>query len=78
MLARGAIRRAIINNNSGLLCWQRLGLFAAARAIELMYQNLRVDGTTTGETHRLMTFSEFNELIGVEQKYSLAKRFGAI
>lgn len=61
-----------------LILYPLTGLFAAARTIELMYQKLRVDGTTTGETHRLMTFSEFNELIGVEQKYALAQRFGAI
>ena len=61
-----------------LILYPLAGLFAAARTIELMYQKLRVDGTTTGETHRLMTFSEFNELIGVEEKYALAQRFGAI
>jgi hypothetical protein len=41
-----------------------------------MYQKLRTDGTTLGEEHRLMTFPEFNELIGVEEKYAQAQRFG--
>ena len=41
-----------------------------------MYQKLRADGTTMGEEHRLMTFPEFNELIGVDEKYALAQRFG--
>ncbi len=61
-----------------LILYPLTGLCAAARTIELMYQKLRVDGTTTCETHRLMTFSEFNELIGVDEKYALAQRFGAI
>jgi 2-methylisocitrate lyase-like PEP mutase family enzyme len=59
-----------------LILYPLAGLFAAARSIELMYQKLRADGTTTGEEHRLMTFPEFNELIGVEEKYAQARRFG--
>jgi 2-methylisocitrate lyase-like PEP mutase family enzyme len=59
-----------------LILYPLTGLFAAARSIELMYQKLRADGTTAGEEHRLMTFPEFNELIGVEEKYSQARRFG--
>jgi 2-methylisocitrate lyase-like PEP mutase family enzyme len=53
------------------------GLFAAARSIEKIYEKLRVEGTTTGEERRLMTFDEFNELIGVDQKYAQAQQFGA-
>jgi 2-methylisocitrate lyase-like PEP mutase family enzyme len=59
-----------------LILYPLSALYAAARAIELMYQKLRTDGTTTGEEHRLMTFPEFNDLIGVEEKYALAQRFG--
>lgn len=59
-----------------LILYPLAGLFAAARSIESMYQKLRADGTTTGEEHRLMTFPEFNDLIGVEEKYALAQRFG--
>jgi hypothetical protein len=43
-----------------------------------MYQKLRADNTTLGEEHRLMTFGEFNDLIGVEQKYDQAQRFGVV
>ena len=59
-----------------LILYPLAGLFAAARSIEAMYQKLRADGTTTGEEHRLMTFPEFNELVGVEEKYAQARRFG--
>jgi 2-methylisocitrate lyase-like PEP mutase family enzyme len=61
-----------------LILYPLAGLFAAARSIETLYQKLRTDGTTTGEEHRLMTFPEFNDLIGVEEKYALAQRFGVI
>ncbi len=59
-----------------LILYPLTGLFAAARSIEQMYQKLRADGTTLGEEHREMSFSEFNELIGVEAKYAQARRFG--
>ncbi len=61
-----------------LILYPLAGLFAAARTIELMYQKLLSDGTTMGEEDRLMTFAEFNELIGVEEKFALARRFDAI
>jgi 2-methylisocitrate lyase-like PEP mutase family enzyme len=60
-----------------LILYPLAGLFAAARTIGLMYEKLLKDGTTIGEEHRLMTFPEFNELIGVEEKDALARRFGA-
>jgi 2-methylisocitrate lyase-like PEP mutase family enzyme len=52
------------------------GLFAAARAIEARYRRLRADGTTLGDEGRLMSFAEFNYLIGVDERYALAERFG--
>jgi methylisocitrate lyase len=59
-----------------LILYPLSGLFAAAQSIEQMYRKLRTDGTTAGEEHRLMTFPVFNELIGVEEKYAQARRFG--
>jgi methylisocitrate lyase len=59
-----------------LILYPLAGLFAAARSIERLYEKLRDDGTTLGGEQRLMTFSEFNSLIGVEEKYALAQRFG--
>jgi methylisocitrate lyase len=60
-----------------LILYPLTGLFAAARAIEQMYVKLHQDATTLGEEDRLMTFAEFNDLIGVEEKYALAQKFGA-
>jgi len=52
-------------------------LFAAARAIERLYDKLRRDGTTRGAEEHLAGFDRLNEVIGVEEKVALAKRFGA-
>jgi methylisocitrate lyase len=60
-----------------LILYPLAGLFAAAQAIGAIYEKLRRDGTTLGEESRLMGFEEFNRLIGVDEKYALAERFGA-
>ena len=60
-----------------LILYPLTGLFAAARAVESMYRRLRTDGTTLGFEDELMAFSEFNRLIGVDEKYALAERFHA-
>jgi 2-methylisocitrate lyase-like PEP mutase family enzyme len=52
------------------------GLFASARAMERTFEQLRDTGTTLGNEQSPMTFSEFNSLIGVEEKYAQAQRFG--
>ena len=59
-----------------LVVYPLSGLFAAARAQEVVYRKLLADATTAGEEGRLMTFGEFNDLIGVEAKYAMAERFG--
>jgi methylisocitrate lyase len=60
-----------------LILYPLIGLFAAAKAMERMYQKLREDKTTLGEESQLMSFQHFNDLIGVEEMYLLAQRFGA-
>ncbi len=60
-----------------LILYPLTALFASARLIESMYQTLKEEGTTKHEAERLMTFSEFNELIGVDEKYALTERFGS-
>ena len=59
-----------------LILYPLAGLFAAARALERVYTKLRADGTTLGAEVPTMGFPEFNALIGVEEKYRLAERFG--
>ena len=60
-----------------LILYPLAGIFAAAKATELVYRQLREHGTTLGQESRLMPFEEFNRLIGVDEKHALAERFGA-
>jgi methylisocitrate lyase len=59
-----------------LILYPLAGIFAAAQALKDVYDKLRRDETTQGMYDRLMTFEAFNELIGVEEKYRVAERFG--
>jgi methylisocitrate lyase len=51
------------------------GLYAAARALEQTYAEIRRAGTTLGLGDRLMSFDEFNALIGVETRYAEDERY---
>lgn len=59
-----------------IILYPLAGLFAAARVMDEVFRKLQHEGTTLGHQQRLMTFNEFNQLIGVEEKYALAERFG--
>jgi methylisocitrate lyase len=60
-----------------LILYPLTGLYAAARVMTAMYRTLKERGTTLDVAEQLMSFAEFNELIGVGEKYALAERFGA-
>jgi hypothetical protein len=53
------------------------GLYAAARALERTFGELRRHGTTTHLGDALVSFDEFNSLIGVEERYAFDERYGA-
>jgi methylisocitrate lyase len=59
-----------------LILYPLAGLFASARAIETVCQQLQSTGTTVGCPQPQMNFAEFNALIGVEEKFAQAQRFG--
>ena len=69
-------RSRLAELNFQLVLYPLTGLFATARILERMYRKLVTDGTTLGEEGQLMTFAEFNTLIGVDEKYALAEKFG--
>ena len=69
-------RADLVNLGFQLILYPLSGLFAAARALESIYQKLYNDQTTEGSFDMLMTFERFNDLIGVEEKYRTAERFG--
>jgi 2-methylisocitrate lyase-like PEP mutase family enzyme len=60
----------------GLILYPLAALFSAAHAIESIYRKLKRDETTLGDERQLMAFEAFNRLIGVEERYALAERFG--
>jgi 2-methylisocitrate lyase-like PEP mutase family enzyme len=70
-------RRQLVDLGFQLILYPLSALFASARIIESMYRTLKEEGTTLASEEKLMTFAEFNGLIGVEEKYALAERFGA-
>jgi 2-methylisocitrate lyase-like PEP mutase family enzyme len=53
------------------------GLYAAARALERTYAEVRARGTTEGISDALMPFDEFNALIGLETRYGEDERYKA-
>ena len=59
-----------------MILYPLTALFASARVIDTLYRTLKAEGTTLGSEEQLMTFAEFNDLIGVDEKYALAERFG--
>jgi methylisocitrate lyase len=60
-----------------LILYPLAGLFAATHALQSTYQHLRTAGTTLGGPSSVR-FDEFNAVIGVDKKYALAERFGAV
>src|SRR5256714_4902725 len=69
-------REQLVQMGFQLILYPLSGIFAAARALERVYQKLKRDQTTAGMENRLMAFKEFNDLIGVEEKYRTAERVG--
>jgi methylisocitrate lyase len=69
-------KRQLVELGFHLILYPLAGLFAAARGLATIYEKIRKDDTTLGEEQQLMAFDEFNALIGVEEKYALAERYG--
>ncbi len=59
-----------------LILYPLTGLYAAAKTMRDFYHKLNTDGTTLGMEEGLLEFEAFNELIGVEQKYEMSKKYG--
>lgn len=51
------------------------GLYAAARALDETYREIRRAGTTAAVGDRMMGFEEFNRLIGLEERYAEDDRY---
>lgn len=53
------------------------GLYAAARALERTYSEIRARGGTDRIGESLMPFGEFNALVGLEDRYAADERYRA-
>ena len=60
-----------------LILYPLTGLFAAGKIIRDFYEMLHQEGTTLGMQDNLLNFAEFNNLIGVEEKYKLSEKYDA-
>jgi 2,3-dimethylmalate lyase len=58
-----------------LIVWPLAPLYSIAKSLTDVYSTLRSDGSTTKILDRLMPFDEFNEIVGLEEKYSLDQRY---
>ena len=51
------------------------GLYAAAHALENTYKTIRSQGSTDSLRDRMLSFEQFNELIGAETRYAEDERY---
>jgi len=58
-----------------LIVWPLAPLYSIAKSLTDVYSTLRREGSTTKILDRLMPFDEFNEIVGLEEKYSLDQRY---
>lgn len=58
-----------------MIVWPLGALYASARALKEVYTTLRKSGTTAGMIDHLMTFDEFHDIVGLEEKYALDARY---
>lgn len=53
------------------------GIYAAARALESTYAAIKRRGSTEALADSMMTFDEFNDLVGLEQRYREDEKYGS-
>lgn len=58
-----------------LIVWPLAPLYSIAKSLTEVYSTLRREGSTLKILDRLMPFDEFNEIVGLEEKYSLDQRY---
>jgi len=69
-------KEELANMGFHLILYPLTGLYAAGKTMRNLYSKLHTDGTTLGMEDNLLNFEEFNELIGVEEKYKQSEKYG--
>lgn len=58
-----------------LVVWPLAPLYCVARSLSEVYSTLRRDGSTLRMLDRLMPFDEFNDLVGLNEKYAIDEKY---
>jgi 2,3-dimethylmalate lyase len=58
-----------------LIVWPLAPLYSVAKSLTDVYTTLRRDGSTLKILDRLMPFNEFNDIVGLEEKYALDAKY---
>ncbi len=58
-----------------LIVWPLGPLYSVAKSLTDVYGTLRKDGATTAILDRLMPFDEFNDVVGLNEKYALDSKY---
>lgn len=58
-----------------LIVWPLAPLYSVAKSLTEVYSTLRRDGSTLAILDRLMPFNEFNDIVGLEEKYALDAKY---
>jgi methylisocitrate lyase len=79
MLERGVTPlmspRELLELGFQLVVWPLSPLYATAKTLQETYQTLRREGSTLSLLDRLMAFDDFNEIVGLTDKYALDQRY---
>ena len=58
-----------------LIVWPLAPLYSVAKSLSDIYTTLRREGSTMSILNRLMAFDDFNEIVGLDEKYALDARY---
>ena len=58
-----------------LIVWPLAPLYSVAKSLTDVYTTLRRDGSTLGILDRLMAFDDFNDIVGLNEKYTLDAKY---
>jgi 2,3-dimethylmalate lyase len=58
-----------------LVVWPLAPLYSVAKSLNDVYSTLRREGSTKTILDKLMPFDEFNQIVGLTEKYALDERF---
>ena len=58
-----------------LIVWPLAPLYSVAKSLTDVYTTLRRDGSTMAILDQLMPFDEFNEIVGLNEKYALDAKY---